>query len=62
MQWLFVFLVFPCFKAVLFLLKELLKIAVVGLVETGENPPNLFDELSFSESIAVESDQVDGEE
>ena len=53
---------FPCFKAVLFLLKELLKTAVVGLVETGENPSNLFEEQSFSESIAVESDQVDGEE
>ena len=62
MQWLFVFLVFPCFKAVLFYLKELLKIAVVGLVETGENPPNLFYKLGFNKSIAVESDQVDGEE
>ena len=62
MQWLFVFLVFLCFKAVLFHLKELLKTAVVGLVETGENPPNLFYKLGFSKSIAVESDQVDGEE
>ena len=53
---------FPGFRAVFILLKELLKTAVVGLVETGGNPPNLFDELIFSESIAVESDQVDGEE